>query len=100
MAATPGNDNDSGDEYEDDDDYHDYARTPSSENKSLASALSSGIEADMYTTGGEDEEEEEKVEEKLVEENNSQSQTPVGTLERQGGGYQLRRSFSRWENEL
>jgi len=68
--------------------------TPSSENKSLASALSSGIESDMSNgsrkiiEGVTEEESESTGSERL----SSSGQTPVGTLER---GLSLRRSFSR-----
>ena len=67
--------------------------TPSSENKSLASALSSGIESDMSHGSGK------IIEDSTVEREStgserlsSSGQTPVGTLER---GLSLRRSFSR-----
>ena len=72
--------------------------TPSSENKSLASALSSGIESDMSSSsvsGGN------KAQEAVVSSSghgsnsdklSNSGHTPVGTLER---GLNLRRSFSR-----
>ena len=70
--------------------------TPSSENKSLASALSSGIESDMsvlshnsQASGPVSSPEPEPAE--STERLSSSGQTPVGTLER----VNLRRSFSR-----
>ena len=75
------------------------ARTPSSENKSLASALSSGIESDMSTDSSNKHynssprpdpvEEEEEV---PASAERVSGLTPVGTLER---SFKLRRSFSR-----
>merc|ERR1712013_899668 len=71
------------------------ALTPSSENKSLASALSSGIESDMSQSSskGKTSEESLSMEVEAVVERSSTGVTPVGTLERPG--FNLRRSFSR-----
>jgi len=70
--------------------------TPSSENKSLASALSSGIESDMsnISSSKSRSSEEEGSQQVNNSDNNSAGTgiTPVGTLER---GFNLRRSFSR-----
>merc|ERR1712088_25868 len=70
------------------------ALTPSSENKSLASALSSGIESDMSQSSskGKTSEDGISMEVEAVVERSAGSGTPVGTLER---GFNLRRSFSR-----
>merc|ERR1711962_987901 len=71
------------------------ALTPSSENKSLASALSSGIESDMSQSSSKGKASEEglSMEVEAVVERSSSGVTPVGTLERPG--FNLRRSFSR-----
>merc|ERR1712130_1029050 len=69
------------------------ALTPSSENKSLASALSSGIESDMSQSSSKGKTSEDGLSmevEAVVE--RSAGVTTVGTLER---GFNLRRSFSR-----
>lgn len=74
--------------------------TPSSENKSLASALSSGIESDMSNVSSKSRtsEEEPSQQVNISGENHigtlerGSGLTPVGTLER---GFNLRRSFSR-----
>lgn len=75
--------------------------TPSSENKSLASALSSGIESDMSITSSSKSrtsEEEPSQQVNISGDNNvgtlerGSGLTPGGTLER---GFNLRRSFSR-----
>jgi len=74
--------------------------TPSSENKSLASALSSGIESDMSNVSSKSRTSEEETSQQVnVSGENtvgtlerSSGLTPVGTLER---GFNLRRSFSR-----
>merc|ERR1711962_284545 len=73
----------------------DKALTPSSENKSLASALSSGIESDMSQSSskGKASEESLSMEVEAVVERSSSGVTSVGTLERPG--FNLRRSFSR-----
>ena len=75
------------------------ARTPSSENKSLASALSSGIESDMSSTSYKNGQNalldglNQIVEDTHTEPLDRVSGlTPVGTLER---SFKLRRSFSR-----
>eukprot|EP00092_Neocalanus_flemingeri_P013113 GFUD01014130.1.p1 GENE.GFUD01014130.1~~GFUD01014130.1.p1 ORF type:complete len:1210 (-),score=255.87 GFUD01014130.1:166-3795(-) len=74
--------------------------TPLSENKSLASALSSGIESDMSNVSSKSRTSEEESSEKVNVSGESivgplersSGLTPVGTLER---GFNLRRSFSR-----
>jgi len=75
--------------------------TPSSENKSLASALSSGIESDMSNLSSKSRTSEEESSQQLNIsgeniignlERGGTGVTPVGTLER---GFNLRRSFSR-----
>jgi len=69
------------------------AVTPSSENKSLASALSSGIESDMSQSSSKSKNSGEGVTmevEAFIE--RAPTSTPVGTLER---SFNLRRSFSR-----
>merc|ERR1719431_2272075 len=70
--------------------------TPSSENKSLASALSSGIESDMSnisSSKSRSSEEEPSHQVNIVGDNSAGTGvTPVGTLER---GFNLRRTFSR-----
>ena len=69
------------------------ALTPSSENKSLASALFSGIESDMSQSSSKGKSEDgARIEVEALVERCSQGVTPVGTLER---GFNLRRSFSR-----
>jgi len=68
-------------------------RTPSSENKSMASALSSGIEADMYNESPNEEPVNTQVlpvTDHDVEENSER--TPTGTFDRE---HPIRRSFSR-----
>ena len=70
------------------------ALTPSSENKSLASALSSGIESDMsqsscYKYGSDDGA---RIEVEALVEKGIKVVTPVETLDR---GFNLGRSFSR-----
>merc|ERR1719347_1435627 len=75
--------------------------TPSSENKSLASALSSGIESDMSNMSNISSSKSRKSEDDQSQQVNNSGDnitergtgvTPVGTLER---GFNLRRSFSR-----
>jgi len=75
------------------------ARTPSSENKSLASALSSGIESDMSTSSSTRPDKITtiaEINESAATEESSErvtaGLTPVGTLDR---SFKLRRSFSR-----
>jgi len=75
--------------------------TPSSENKSLASALSSGIESDMSNMSNISSSKSRNSEDEQSQQVNNSGDnitergtgvTPVGTLER---GFNLRRSFSR-----
>eukprot|EP00095_Tigriopus_kingsejongensis_P010664 maker-scaffold799_size95547-snap-gene-0.8 protein:Tk10664 transcript:maker-scaffold799_size95547-snap-gene-0.8-mRNA-1 annotation:"amyloid beta a4 precursor protein-binding family b member 1-interacting protein isoform x3" len=72
------------------------ARTPSSENKSLDSALSSGLGSDMFQSSmGGDSACSSTLSFQESSETSSSQNTPVNTIERGGLGGTLRRSLSR-----